>query len=241
MTDLSTIQTAGAMYTPSVPPMYAEHVVKDPSSVRDGNLPSGVTLDDLNFPKQKSRIDSLRNFGIADEETVIGPGINGKLNELQASMGLLKLETIDAEIEQLGRLAATYRQGLEGIEGLSFPEPAPSVDHNCGYFPILVDPSRYGMSRDELYTALKQFNVHPRKYFHPLCSTFSCYASLPSARPDNLPVATQVACRVLCLPIYPTLDEIDVGSLCALLRELPGVRRREDERIGTQGGSRWRS
>lgn len=191
--------------------------------------------------RQKSRVDLLRNFGIAGEETVNEPGLNGKLNELQAAFGLLKLETIDAEIEQLAKLAAIYRKELAGLDGLSFSEPMPSIDYNFGYFPILVDVNRYGMSRDQLYATLKRFNVHPRKYFHPLCSTISCYASLPSAHPDILPVATRVAGQVLCLPIYTGLDPDDVVSVCDLLRELPGAYIRATESIEPHEAPRWRS
>jgi dTDP-4-amino-4,6-dideoxygalactose transaminase len=72
----------------------------------------------------------------------------------------------------------------------------PGVKHNYAYFSVFVDPLGYGMTRDELFTFLKHFNVYTRKYFHPLCSQFSCYASLPSASPANLPVAESVARRV---------------------------------------------
>jgi len=168
----------------------------------------------------KKRIDFLTNFGIADEETIIGPGINAKMSEPQAIMGILGLKTIEDEIEKRKFLTNTYRKGLSGIDGLRLLEDIPGVRHNYAYFPILVDEFEFGISRDELYVVLKQFNLMVRKYFYPLCSQYSCYNALPSARPENLPVAERVAAQVLCLPLYGDLKNAEVKMICQLLTEL---------------------
>jgi dTDP-4-amino-4,6-dideoxygalactose transaminase len=89
---------------------------------------------------------------------------------------------------------------------------------------ILVDPDRYGRTRDELYVLLKQFNVHPRKYFHPLCSHIPAYASLPTADPGQLPVAERIASQILCLPLYGSLEEDSVERVCAIVEGLVGGR-----------------
>lgn len=170
---------------------------------------------------QKRRVDFLKNFGIADEETVIGPGINGKMNEFQAAFGLLELDVVDQEISNRGKLAQIYQQMLNDVPGITFPEKVQETRHNYCYFPVLVDQEEYGMNRDELYTVLRQFNIHPRKYFYPLCSSYSCYSALPSADPNRLPIANRVAKQVLCLPLYGTLDEGVVDTICMLLREVP--------------------
>jgi len=177
---------------------------------------------------QRKRIDYLKNFGIEDEETVIGPGINGKMNEFQAAFGLLQLEMIEQEITRRRRLTEIYREGLRAVPGLRIQEDMPGVRHNYAYFPVLVDPERYGRSRDELHALLRQFNVHSRKYFHPLCSHYPFYSALPSAGRENLPVAERVAERVLCLPLYGTLGEDAVEGICAILaglRSKPGEAR----------------
>ena len=135
------------------------------------------------------RIDFMKNFGIADEETVIGPGINGKMNELQAAFGLLQLEGVDSEIASRKTLVQLYRDGLASVPGITVQHDLPGVRHNYAYFPILVDAAAYGVTRDELWSSLRQFNVITRKYFYPLCSRYPSYASLPSALPQNLPVA----------------------------------------------------
>jgi dTDP-4-amino-4,6-dideoxy-D-glucose transaminase len=173
-------------------------------------------------PEQKSRLDFLRNFGIADEETVIGPGVNGKLNELQAVFGLLTLDGVREEIDRRLRITAIYREGLRGVPGITLARTMPGVRHNGSYFPVLIDHEEFGVDRDTLYHHLKLFNVHTRKYFHPLCSRFPCYASLPSADPKRLPVAERVGSQVLCLPIFGTLPPEHVERICDIVRELQG-------------------
>jgi dTDP-4-amino-4,6-dideoxygalactose transaminase len=196
--------------------MLSFHATKVFSTIEGGALISRSTAE-------RERINSLKNFGIANEDTVIGPGINGKMNEFQAAFGLLQLVTVDEEIAKRGSLARSYRRHLAGIPGIQFLGDVPDVRHNYGYFPIVVDPQRYGLQRDELYAVLKQFNVNTRKYFHPLVSHAPCYAALPSADPRNLPVAERLAQQVLCLPIYGTLDPGIPETVSSVLRELHGA------------------
>ncbi len=174
----------------------------------------------LKTEAQKRRVDSLCNFGITGEETVIGPGINGKMSELQAAYGLLQLDMVDREIENRRILSRHYRDGLAEIPGLCVLQELPGVQRNWAYFPILVDARAFGLSRDNLHGVLKEFNIITRKYFFPLCSTYSCYSSFTSARPENLSVAHDVADRILCLPIYGSLSPGDVRAICNVLAEL---------------------
>ncbi|MGA1791378.1 MAG: DegT/DnrJ/EryC1/StrS family aminotransferase [bacterium] len=169
--------------------------------------------------QMRDRIQYLRNFGIADETTVIGPGINGKMSEFQAGFGILQLEIVDQEIEDRCRLTQLYREILKGVPGITFLKDMPNVRSNYSYFPILVDPDIYGMDRDELCDLLRQCNIFPRKYFYPLCSDYSCYSSLPSSQPGNLPVAKRLANQVLCLPLYGKLDRAVVEIVCSIIRE----------------------
>mgnify|MGYP001056316574 CR=1 FL=1 len=155
----------------------------------------------------KKRIDNLKNFGFAGEATVVAPGINAKMNEFQAALGLLQLKYIDENIEKRSIIAEKYREGLRGIKGIRFLEDIPGVRHNYAYFPILVDEAEYGMSRDDLYEKLKRYNIHGRRYFYPLISSFPTYRGLESADPVNLPVATRVADQILCLPIFPDMEQ----------------------------------
>lgn len=168
----------------------------------------------------KKKIYYLKNFGIADEETVIGPGINGKMNEFQAAFGLLELDLIEDEIAHRKRITELYRQGLKGIPGIRCLEDMPGVSHNYSYFPILVEPSQYGCDRDELYRLFRLCNIYARKYFYPLCSDYSCYSSLPSAQRDQLVTARRISDRVLCLPIFGQMDISVVERAAAVIKRI---------------------
>lgn len=163
--------------------------------------------------KTKKRIDYLKNFGFADETTVIEPGINAKMNEIQAAYGLLQLKYVDEYIAKRKVLVDIYREKLKSNKGIRFLEDIPGVFHNYAYFPIIVNESDFGKTRDELYETFQINNIFGRRYFYPLISQFPTYRSLPSARPDNLPVAEKIAKQVICLPIYPALKAYDIERI----------------------------
>ena len=154
--------------------------------------------------KSKERIDYLKNFGFAGETTVIAPGINGKMSEINAAFGLLQLKHINDAIEARRHVDDRYRDGLKNARGIRCLRYAGVRTPNYAYFPILVEPE-YPLSRDELNERLKTHGIVPRRYFYPLISEFPMYRGLPSANPAGLPVATDASRRVLCLPIYPDL------------------------------------
>jgi dTDP-4-amino-4,6-dideoxygalactose transaminase len=168
----------------------------------------------------KKRIDFLKNFGFADEVTVIEPGINAKMNELQAAYGLLQLKYVDEYISKRKSIAELYRDKLIGIKGIRFLGDIDSINHSYTYFPILIDEKVFGMTRDEVYVKLKRHNIYSRRYFYPLISQFPTYRSLPSAQKDNLPVAEKVTEQVICLPIYPDLENQIVMRICEIIYTL---------------------
>ena len=165
----------------------------------------------------KKRIDYLKNFGFAGETTVVGPGINSKMDEVRSAYGLLNLKQVDAAIEARHRVAVRYREVLRDVEGITFFDDMPGVRHNYSYFPIFVDAEVYGMTRDELYAKMKAANVLGRRYFYPLISEFSTYRGLESAAPENLPNAHRMADSVICLPMHHALSEEDVESVLELI------------------------
>ena len=165
----------------------------------------------------KKRIDYLKNFGFAGETEVVAPGINSKMDEVRAAYGLLNLKQVDAAIAARRRVAVRYREALRGVEGITFFDDMPGVKHNYSYFPIFVDAERYGMTRDELYFKMKERNVLGRRYFYPLISTFSTYRGLESAHPENLPEATKMAERVICLPMYHSLTDEEVERVLEVI------------------------
>lgn len=153
----------------------------------------------------KKRIDYLKNFGFESETEVVAPGINGKMDEIRAAIGLTNLRKVDRSIEARHEVAVRYRDSLRHIKGIRFFDDMPGVKHNYSYFPIFVNAEEYGMTRDELYYTLIKHNIYGRRYFYPLISTFDCYRALPSASADNLPNATRIANEVICLPIHHEL------------------------------------
>lgn len=161
----------------------------------------------------KKRIDYLKNFGFADEVTVVAPGINSKMDEIRSAYGLLNLKQVDSAIKRRKRVAEMYKVALKDVPGIRFLNDIEGVRHNYSYFPIFITENEYGMSRDALYAKLKENNILGRRYFYPLISNFPVYRGLESARPENLPVATKLAEQVLCLPMYADLTDEDVERI----------------------------
>ena len=168
----------------------------------------------------KHHLDNLKNFGFRGETVVEEPGINAKLNEVQAAYGLLQLKYIDKFISRRRAITQIYRELLAGVPGLRFFLDMDGVAHGYSYFPILIDEESYGESRDALYNRLKEYNIFTRRYFYPLISTFDPYYKLPSARAENLPNAINAANNVLCLPIYVELEDSDVQFICSIIKDI---------------------
>jgi len=165
----------------------------------------------------KKRIDNLKNFGFAGETTVVAPGINAKMNEVQAAMGLLQLKTINSSIEKRKQIAQLYRNHLSGIAGISFLHNIPDVKHCYSYFPILIDKERFGKARNTVFETLKEHNIYGRRYFYPLISQFPTYKGLESAQAGKMPIAEKVTEEVICLPIYPELNLSAVKDICDII------------------------
>jgi dTDP-4-amino-4,6-dideoxygalactose transaminase len=167
--------------------------------------------------KTKQRIDHLKNFGFVDEVTVVAPGINGKLSEVNAAFGLLQLKHVDRAMALRKEIDRAYRTQLAGVKGIHCPSGGEQSGSNNIYFPILVTPD-FPMSRDVLYQKLKDNTIYARRYFYPLISDFPMYRSMPSADRNNLPVATFAAAHVLCLPIYPALTSDDQQRIIDIIK-----------------------
>lgn len=167
--------------------------------------------------KTKRRIDQLKNFGFVDEVTVVAPGINGKMSEINAAFGLLQLKHMETVLQRRAQVDAFYRESLREVKGMRCLPRVRSTRHNHSYFPILIEPD-YQMSRDALYYKLKDNGIYSRRYFFPLISDFPMYRGMPSAAPSNLPIATNAAKKVLCLPIYPDLSQHDQMRVIDILQ-----------------------
>lgn len=172
----------------------------------------------FNDPNLKPRIDLLKNFGIKNEDEVIMPGINGKMNEIQAAIGLVNLDYINEERSKRAKIIETYKKHLSGVNGISYLEMDANVRNSFQYFVIRINEKLFGKSRDYVYAKLKEYNVFSRKYFFPLCSNYSCYNQLSSSTESNLPNANKIVKEALCLPLYGDLPLEYVERICTMLK-----------------------
>jgi dTDP-4-amino-4,6-dideoxygalactose transaminase len=172
----------------------------------------------------KKRIDNLKNFGFINETTVEAPGINAKMNEVQAAMGLLQLKYIDMAIAKRKKIAERYRECFKGCAGLIYLEDFPEVRHCYPYFPILIDKEKYGKTRNDVYEELKKHNIFGRRYFYPLISQFPTYKGLESAQPGKMPVAERITEEVICLPIYPDLELEQATAIGQIIKDMISIR-----------------
>lgn len=166
----------------------------------------------------KTRIDLLKNFGIKNEERVIANGINGKMNEIQAALGLLVLKYIKKERTKRKKILEVYKKNLRGIKGIRYLDLPSYIKPSYQYFVIRIDEKEFGQSRDDVYEKFKKYNVFTRKYFYPLCSQYLHYKNLFSSKKSCLPIAHKVVEEVLSLPFYGNLSLKDVRKICNILK-----------------------
>jgi dTDP-4-amino-4,6-dideoxygalactose transaminase len=193
--------------------MFSFHATKLFHSAEGGALTCGNA-------KIREAFDHLKNFGILGQEDVDVVGINGKMNEIQAALGLAVLDCVPDELRLRQAVIARYRERLGALPGLTLMHEPPGVESSCQYFVVRIDRKAFGCSRDAVFDRLKTYNVLARKYFFPLCSDYACYSALPSSRPGLLPVATEVVREVLCLPLYGTLPLADVDRICDMIQHI---------------------
>lgn len=170
--------------------------------------------------EMKEKIDDLKNFGFHDEVTVEGIGLNGKMSEVHAAVGLLQLQYIDIAIEKRKRIAELYQRELNDVCGLRFLDQLDSIQYNHAYFPVFINEQLYGKPRDEVYGELKKHGIYCRRYFYPLITHFSAYKDHLPTEEHSMPVAEQTSNEVICLPIYPDLEHRNVETIVNLLKTM---------------------
>lgn len=190
--------------------MFSFHATKSFNTLEGGALA-------YSDPSLAEKLYHLKNFGIISQEEVIAIGTNAKMNEIQAAFGQLVLDRIDQEITNRRRLTDLYRTLLSKVNGIALLPQQDDVEYNYQYLPILIQPE-YGLSRDELFEKLKEYNVFARKYFYPLCSDLACYRDMTIARKGDLPNAETIVKQVLCLPLYGELSGMDVERIVDIIR-----------------------
>ncbi|MEK5208050.1 DegT/DnrJ/EryC1/StrS family aminotransferase [Psychrobacillus sp. FSL H8-0510] len=192
--------------------MFSFHATKLFNTVEGGAL----TFKDNSLVE---KLNLLKNFGIANPEEVVLSGLNAKLNEIQAVIGLEVLKLVETERNKRHEIKRTYESYLKDVPGINVLTKLEGESSSYQYFVIQIDEELYGKSRDWLHEKLKEFNVFTRKYFYPLCSDFQWYDHLESARKENLPVAQKVVTQVLAMPYYGELQKEAVEKICKVIRD----------------------
>jgi len=175
-----------------------------------------IISKDLNTKRQ---VDYLKNFGFANETDVLAFGINAKMNEIQAALGILQLKDYDIIVENRRVITEKYREGLKEIQGITLLPEAKDANSNYSYFPVFVDENVYGLSRDTLYNKLKMNGIHGRRYFYPLINEYAVYKNSSFSSKTEFPNAKRASDSVICLPIFPALKLEDVDYIISCIIE----------------------
>ena len=192
--------------------MFSFHATKLFNTVEGGAL----TFRDNSLV---GRLSLLKNFGIANPEEVVLSGLNAKLNEIQAVIGLEVLKLVETERKKRHKIKRAYESCLKDVPGINVLTKLEDECSSYQYFVIQIDEELYGKSRDWLHEKLKEYNVFTRKYFFPLCSDFEWYQHLESACKENLPIANKTVTQVLALPYYGELQLESVEKICKVIRD----------------------
>lgn len=190
--------------------MFSFHATKLYNTIEGGCLT-------YNDEKLKLRVYNLRNFGIINEDEVAEIGINGKMNEIQAAVGLLNLDLYVQEQEKREILRTKYVAEISNIKGIRIPKMPENTSNSYQYFPIVIE-NDYALTRNELYEKFKEQNILTRKYFYPVCSDYEPYKNLESSSAKNLHVTNEIKEKVLCLPFYGDLTREDINKITRILK-----------------------
>ncbi|MEH7384327.1 DegT/DnrJ/EryC1/StrS family aminotransferase [Bacillus sp. JJ1521] len=191
--------------------MFSFHATKLFNTVEGGGLA-------CNNEQLNTKLNLLKNFGLSGPEEVVLSGLNAKMNEVQAGIGIEVLKKVEEERVKRDKIKKTYEQGLEDIPGIRVVTKMENENSSYQYFVIEIDEDIFGRSRDWVHEELKKYNVFTRRYFYPLCSDFEWYKHLDSAQPKNLPQAHKTVKQVLSMPYYGELDLESVAAICSILK-----------------------
>lgn len=178
-------------------------------------LEGGAVL--TNNDELAAKIRLMKNFGFEDYDTVSYLGINGKMNEMSAAMGLTSLESLNEFIATNHNNYQSYRNELNGIQGIQLLTYDESEKCNYQYIVLEIDEEKTKISRDNLLKVLWAENVLARRYFYPGCHRMEPYFSQTPNAGLSLPATEYVANRVLVLPTGTTVGEIEIRKICDIL------------------------
>ncbi|MCX6970124.1 MAG: DegT/DnrJ/EryC1/StrS family aminotransferase [Verrucomicrobia bacterium] len=187
--------------------VFSFHATKFINSLEGG----AVTTND---PKLAEKLRLIRNFGFTDYDRVEALGINAKMNEVCAAMGISNLESIEEIIAINRRNYDLYCEGLGGVGGVSVLPYDLTERNNFQYVVLEVEPDVCSKSRDEVVQALHEEGIIARKYFWP-----GCHRMAPYRNSHELPVTEVVAARVVVLPTGQAVSKKCIRRICGVIRQ----------------------
>ena len=187
-------------------------------SLHSSKLLNSIEGGLLHFKKKSDakKFRLLQNFGIKNENTVVSPGLNGKLNEIQAAVGINNLKHLDYEIKRRKKIVDLYYKHLITPLHGKIRLLLDKNNHSYQYYPILIERHKKN-SRDTIYKLLKENNIESRKYFYPLTSNYKFFKKAKSAAKERLKVANYISSNVLCLPFYGSLTNKDIKKISSII------------------------
>lgn len=188
--------------------VFSFHATKLFNTAEGGLIATNRSVD-------KQAIYYLRNFGIKNEEEVVSIGINGKLSELQAAMGLLNLPLVESEKTLRAQLREKYCEFLAPLRGINLQPVQSGISQSEQYFRVCIDQHLFGRSRDDIYLGLKKREIFARKYFHPICTDFESYRNYPIHSVRDVPYVEAIKSQVLCLPFHSGVGDDDIEDIRA--------------------------
>lgn len=191
--------------------MFSFHATKLFNTLEGGALTTPRASD-------AEKIYMLRNFGIKNENEVIDIGLNGKMNEVQAAVGLLNLELYREEMSKRTKLRIALDTLISGTPGVQIQISQPGVTRSEQYYPIRIIESEAGQNRDNVYDRLRMLNIFSRKYFHPICTDFEPYRNEVVISTHERPIAHELKNQVLCLPFHSGVTEHHVEMMANVIK-----------------------
>lgn len=187
--------------------MFSFHATKVFNTIEGG----AIVLKDRSLI---SKLSTLKNFGIENQESVSSIGGNAKMNEFQAAMGICNLRYIDREITKRKIIVDRYIKNFEGYSSIKLVKSQKNIQSNYSYFSILFEGEAY--IRDEVQRVLEANGIFSRKYFYPLTKDLKCYGNDFSE--VETPVAEHVSNRILVLPLFSELSLDEVDRICNIVK-----------------------
>jgi len=190
--------------------VFSFHATKYANAFEGGMI--ATNNDDL-----AERLRRIRNFGFQDVDHVVEIGINGKMSEVAAAMGLTSLEHLAEVVAVNSENYQRYSDGLTGIPGVRVVTFDRRESHNYQYVVAEIDEVEAGLDRDGLMRVLHAENVLARRYFYPGCHQLEAYQSLPGRESPSLPATEALVCRTICFPTGTAVGAADIARIASIV------------------------